>query len=351
MRLCEGRVGFARGSENILPSYPVWILGMSRPVADDILAVLSEIRHRFQISDSSPDVTKLRRDSIHGVADQELAAARFVDHRSAKESIYDACSRRLGGIAIATFDQLVTDWLRGRPDALRAAVLAKATTEGQRQRIAELLGDPGFQPATPLAQDLESPPAERVKTTVSRVIRDSKLSNRVKALHGHECQICGYALILADGSRYAEGHHVQPLGTPHDGADVLGNILCLCPNHHAACAWGLLSLFSQNCATRLGTLWISDSSTTTTRKSTQGRDDARSDRHCASNQICPCIPRAQAVLGYAITRSSASRLTAKQSFEDESSQAELGNQGVGYALRRTSRQDEFLVPRRGVAPG
>lgn len=78
---------------------------MSRPVADDILAVLSEIKHRFKVSQSAADVTELRRRSIHALADQELAAARFLDHRSAKESIYDACSRRLGRIAVATPNQ------------------------------------------------------------------------------------------------------------------------------------------------------------------------------------------------------------------------------------------------------
>ncbi len=28
---------------------------------------------------------------------------------------------------------------------------------------------------------------------------------------------------------------MKPLGAPHDGVDVLENIICLCPNHHAAC--------------------------------------------------------------------------------------------------------------------
>lgn len=177
---------------------------MSRPVADDILAVLSEVRHRFQSGGSASDIPELRRDAIHAVADQELAASRFVDHRSAKESIYDACSRRLGRIPIATFDGLIMDWLGGRPDALITAILAKATTEGQRQRIAELLGAAGSQPETPLAQDIEPPPADRVATTVSRIVRDSGLSGRVKALHAYECQICGYTLTLADGGDFGK---------------------------------------------------------------------------------------------------------------------------------------------------
>jgi len=62
----------------------------------------------------------------------------------------------------------------------------------------------------PQALDLEAPPAARVQTTVSRIVRDTQLTNRVKAMHSYECQICGYSIILPDGSRYAEGHHVQP---------------------------------------------------------------------------------------------------------------------------------------------
>jgi predicted restriction endonuclease len=81
-----------------------------------------------------------------------------------------------------------------------------------------------------------------VETTISRIVRDTHLAKRVKELHNHECQICGHTIILADGSRYAEGHHVQPLGAPHDGPDVLDNIVCLCPNHHAACDLGAIRL-------------------------------------------------------------------------------------------------------------
>jgi hypothetical protein len=215
---------------------------MSRPVADDVIAVLSEIRHRSDLSGVGPSIPDLRRDSVKAVATQELNADRFVDQRSAKESIYDACARRLGGIRIGEFDRLVEEWLHGRPGALSVAVLAKTTTEGQRRRLSEVLGLSDPQLVTPSVQDLESPPAERVETRCFRILRDTRLSIRVKTLHDYECQLCGCTLILPDGSRYAEGHHVQPLGTPHNGSDVLGNVICLCPNHHAACDFGVIRL-------------------------------------------------------------------------------------------------------------
>ncbi len=92
------------------------------------------------------------------------------------------------------------------------------------------------------AVDLEPPLPDRVQTTVVRVVRDTQLSDRVKRCHDYRCQICGQTVALADGSGYAEGHHVQPLGSPHNGPDVMENIICLCPNHHAACDFGAIRL-------------------------------------------------------------------------------------------------------------
>lgn len=88
-------------------------------------------------------------------------------------------------------------------------------------------------PLTKEANDLPSPQPERIATTTYRILRDTELARQVKVAHEFRCQICGHTIELADGSRYAEAHHIQPLGAPHNGPDVIGNILCLCPNHHA----------------------------------------------------------------------------------------------------------------------
>ena len=74
--------------------------------------------------------------------------------------------------------------------------------------------------------------APRRTTTVQRIVRDTEQARRVKALHDHRCQVCGVRLEGAAGP-YAEAAHIRPLGAPHHGPDVPGNILCLCPNHHA----------------------------------------------------------------------------------------------------------------------
>jgi hypothetical protein len=93
-----------------------------------------------------------------------------------------------------------------------------------------------------VAIDFEAPAPERVKTTTFRILRDTELARQIKQLHSHRCQICGLAIELADGSHYAEAHHIQPLGGAHEGPDVAGNIIVLCPNHHAMCDYGVIAL-------------------------------------------------------------------------------------------------------------
>jgi hypothetical protein len=83
------------------------------------------------------------------------------------------------------------------------------------------------------ATDLAIPP-DRVHFWTSRIIRDTELAWRVKVIHSFKCQICRYSIELQDGKYYAESHHLKPLGNPHTGPDIIGNIVCLCPNHHAA---------------------------------------------------------------------------------------------------------------------
>lgn len=75
-------------------------------------------------------------------------------------------------------------------------------------------------------------PPDRVPSTVMRVVRDTALAVSVKGLYGYRCQITGNRIDLPGGRTYAEGAHIRPLGKPHDGPDVIGNLLCLSPDAH-----------------------------------------------------------------------------------------------------------------------
>jgi hypothetical protein len=96
---------------------------------------------------------------------------------------------------------------------------------------------------TPHAEDLgELQEARRSRVEEYRILRDTTLARTIKALHDNQCQICGTALSLADGSSYAEAHHIKPLGRPYNGPDTEGNILVLCPNHHALFDLGAIQI-------------------------------------------------------------------------------------------------------------
>ena len=72
---------------------------------------------------------------------------------------------------------------------------------------------------------------KRVSSTVQRVIRDSKLGRQLKKLYDYKCQVCELQ-IQTEAGFYAEAAHIKPVGAPHNGPDLLDNLLCLCPNHH-----------------------------------------------------------------------------------------------------------------------
>ena len=73
--------------------------------------------------------------------------------------------------------------------------------------------------------------ADRAATTVSRIKRDVSLSENIKEIHGYKCQVCNVYLKTPYGG-IAIGAHIKGLGKPHNGPDVIENMICLCPNHH-----------------------------------------------------------------------------------------------------------------------
>lgn len=85
-------------------------------------------------------------------------------------------------------------------------------------------------------------PTRRIKTTVSRIIRNTTLSSFVKKLHKNQCQICGLALNNGEEKTYSEAHHIKPLGNPHNGPDIIENLIVLCPNHHVQLDFGAIPI-------------------------------------------------------------------------------------------------------------
>jgi hypothetical protein len=96
------------------------------------------------------------------------------------------------------------------------------------------------------AADVAEPRATYAVQTVRRIIRDSILAIELKKLYQYRCQICEHAIILNELERYAEGHHIKPLGQPHYGPDLNTNMIVLCPNHHAELDFGARPLFQRD---------------------------------------------------------------------------------------------------------
>ena len=72
-------------------------------------------------------------------------------------------------------------------------------------------------------------------------LRDTLLACDVKRRYEYRCQVCREAVPLVKRV-YAECHHLKPLGTPHLGPDIEGNLLVLCPNHHIMFDRGALAI-------------------------------------------------------------------------------------------------------------
>lgn len=92
-----------------------------------------------------------------------------------------------------------------------------------------------------LGQEEGESPSRR-QVVVNRIIRDSALSRFLKALYQSQCQICTRSFGLPNGGKYAESHHLRPLGKTHAGIDKETNMMVLCPNHHAMMDFGVIAV-------------------------------------------------------------------------------------------------------------
>lgn len=87
---------------------------------------------------------------------------------------------------------------------------------------------------------------QRVRSIVSRTVRrDTQLVKALKELCEFRCQFpgCGVRIPKRDGGFYIEVVHIQPVC--EGGQSVIGNLLVLCPNHHAEFDYGNLEIIEQ----------------------------------------------------------------------------------------------------------
>lgn len=148
----------------------------------------------------------------------------------------------------------IPDYVRitGNKRLLLLSQQIKQVQEKKSQYLSRTIEPSGNETITPLkAVDFVESNLQpgRVLTEIYRIIRDTKIAQMVKYLHDYQCQICGNAINLGKNKFYAEAHHIRPLGGNHKGPDIVENILCVCPNHHAQLDFGAIKIDSKRLRT------------------------------------------------------------------------------------------------------
>ena len=82
---------------------------------------------------------------------------------------------------------------------------------------------------------------EKVFYKTKQTKRDKDKVRDLKLKYLDKCQICNYSLILENGKRHSEVHHLRPIGKEL-GNDDTNNMIVLCPNHHKAFDFSVLRI-------------------------------------------------------------------------------------------------------------
>ena len=82
-------------------------------------------------------------------------------------------------------------------------------------------------------------PGRTEKPSTSSVDRNPALPSWIKTLYKDQCQLCMCTLTVP-ALTFSHGAHIQGLGHPHNGKDLVDNMLCLCPNCHIRLDYGAI---------------------------------------------------------------------------------------------------------------
>ncbi len=98
----------------------------------DVMAVLKVMKKGFKRTSNYCDFAELRIKAVKDVAETEFNVNkdRFEHELSAKNSIHDACARRLKH-SIADFDRLTEQWLRQNSMQLKDILLRHSKSPSQ----------------------------------------------------------------------------------------------------------------------------------------------------------------------------------------------------------------------------
>jgi len=202
---------------------------MNQRIADS-LEVLDLIREFAQQNPNIP-AKSWRRYAVAHVASRGVETNTVHAHLVGKNTQYKLPAEEI--------DHLITAWINKGSTELEKWILQSCEHQ-ERKRVVQFFSS---EQSTPFAVDIKEPePTIKYSVTTYRVLRDTALARRIKTDNDYKCQICRERILLGTDNPYAEAHHVKPLGSPHDGPDHLGNIVCVCPNCHVKLDYGTIKI-------------------------------------------------------------------------------------------------------------
>ncbi len=95
-------------------------------------------------------------------------------------------------------------------------------------------------------REIIHPLPRRNERIINARIRNSILVKRIKEIRQNRCQICEETLQIGTSTYYSEVHHIKPLGLPHNGDDVMSNMICVCPNCHKKLDYAYIQINPNN---------------------------------------------------------------------------------------------------------
>jgi hypothetical protein len=128
-------------------------------------------------------------------------------------------------------------------------IVARSKLDGMTLSLARYAGTiEGVRRLEAVTRNLDPQRKERV----SKYIERGPIGAQVKEARAYSCQICealgqaSVAFLKADGAKYAEAHHVEPVSLLKSGSLSEQNIMVLCPNHHRQAHYGHFAILEEN---------------------------------------------------------------------------------------------------------
>jgi hypothetical protein len=95
-----------------------------------------------------------------------------------------------------------------------------------------------------IARSLNTSQVSRARREVEQQLRNAALAAALKGRYQSKCMFCDSRVFVSITPEefYAEAAHIRPLGRPHNGPDIPGNMLVLCPNCHVQFDAGTITI-------------------------------------------------------------------------------------------------------------